>query len=71
MTGPTLDEIRTTWPATVSVADACRALGFSARHGYTAIKSGTFPGRVIVVGRRVRVVTASIVAVLSKGDTAA
>jgi len=61
--GPTLDEVRS-WPATVSVEQAARALGISRAHAYDAIKTQTFPARSLPVGRRIRVITSSIVAVL-------
>jgi excisionase family DNA binding protein len=62
-TGPTLDEIRR-WPATVSVEDASAALGISRAHAYDLIKSGGFPAKAIPVGRRIRVTTSSILAVI-------
>lgn len=61
--GPTLDEVRG-WPATVSVEQAAAALGISRAHAYDAIKTSTFPARALSVGRRIRVTTASILAVL-------
>jgi predicted DNA-binding transcriptional regulator AlpA len=61
--GPTLDEIRR-WPATVGVEQGAAALGVSRAHAYESIKAGTFPARALVVGRRIRVTTASILAVL-------
>ncbi|GAA2548162.1 helix-turn-helix domain-containing protein [Pseudonocardia hydrocarbonoxydans] len=63
MTAPTLDEIRT-WPATVDVTQACRPFGISRAFGYELVARGDFPARVITVGGRRRVVTASIVAAL-------
>jgi hypothetical protein len=63
MTGPTLDEIRS-WPVTVEVRRACRAIGISPSWGYQLIASGDFPCRVIKIGHRSRVVTASLVALL-------
>lgn len=62
---PTLSEIRQ-WPATVTVAEASRAFGISRSHGYDLITRGEFPARVLVVGNTKRVVTASIVALLSE-----
>jgi excisionase family DNA binding protein len=61
--GPTLDEVRR-WPATVSVEDAAAALGISRAHAYDLIKSKAFPARAISVGRRIRVTTSSILAVI-------
>jgi predicted DNA-binding transcriptional regulator AlpA len=62
-TGPTLDEVRA-WPATVNVDQAAAALGVSRAYAYEAIKVGTFPARVIKVGNRTTVVTASILKAL-------
>lgn len=64
---PTLEQIRT-WPATVSVRDGCRALGYSAAWGYQLIKQGEFPARVITTRGRSRVVTASLIGLL-EGDS--
>ena len=61
---PTLDEIRA-WPATVSVPRGALAFGLSRSHAYDAISRDEFPARVIKVGGRLRVVTASILSVLS------
>ncbi len=60
---PTLDEIRT-WPATVDVPTACAPFGISRSYGYELAARGEFPARVLRVGGRTRVVTASIVAAL-------
>lgn len=60
---PTVDEIRT-WGATVDVPAGCAVFGISDSHGYELIKRGEFPARVIKVGRRYRLVTASILAAL-------
>jgi predicted DNA-binding transcriptional regulator AlpA len=62
--GPTLDEIKD-WPATVSVRRACDALGYSASWGYQLIAQGEFPCRVIKVGTRSRVVTRSLLELVS------
>lgn len=64
MTGPTLDEIRR-WPATVDPATGAKAFGISRSYAYELIKSGGFPAQIIKVGGKNRVVTASILAVLS------
>ena len=66
---PTLDEIKTTWPATVSVEEGSKALGFSRAYGYALIARGEFPVKVIRAGRRFSVITASLVRVL-EGEAA-
>lgn len=60
---PTLAEIKA-WPATVDVPFACTALGISKSYGYQLIVQHEFPARTISIGRRVRVVTASLVELL-------
>lgn len=65
---PTLDEIRRTWPAAVGVPQAAAAFGLSRSHAYELIACGEFPARVLQVGSRYRVVTASILAALSYPD---
>lgn len=62
-TGPTLDEVRS-WPVTVEVRQACRAIGISPSWGYQLIASGDFPCRVIKISHRSRVVTASLLSLL-------
>lgn len=62
---PTLAEVRQ-WPATVDVPTAGRAFGLSRSHSYESFKRGEFPAKVIKVGSRYRVVTASIVRALSE-----
>ena len=62
---PTLSEIRETWPAAVGVPEAAAAFGLSRSHAYELIARGEFPARVLRVGSRYRVVTASIVTALS------
>src|SRR5690349_6467246 len=64
--GPTLDEIRG-WPATVDVAAAAGALGCSRSYAYQHIAQGEFPCKVIKLGGRVRIPTASILALLEGG----
>ncbi len=66
--GPTLEEIRS-WPATVDVPTAARALGYSKSWGYQLIAQGEFPCRVITVRGRSRAVTASLLALLGAGET--
>jgi predicted DNA-binding transcriptional regulator AlpA len=60
---PSLEEVRA-WPASVNVRDAARALGVSPSHAYAAIKAKDFPAKVINVGARLKVSTASIIEVL-------
>ena len=60
---PTLAEVRT-WPATVDISAAARALGVSRSHAYALAERGEFPATVLPVGRRLRVVTASLIAIL-------
>lgn len=67
--GPTIEEIRR-WPATVSVVQAAKALGVSPAHAYDSIKTGEFPARSLTVGRRLRVITSSILAVLEDQQAA-
>lgn len=67
---PTLDEVRQ-WPATVDVSLACRALGVSRSHGYDLLARGEFPAKVLPVGNRHRVVTASLIRLLEADDLAA
>lgn len=64
---PTLDDVRG-WPATVSVSDAAPAIGVSKSHLYELAARGAAPCRVIRVGSRYRVVTASLLRVLEGGD---
>jgi predicted DNA-binding transcriptional regulator AlpA len=64
---PTLAEIRT-WPATVPVSEAARAIGVSRATAYVCIQAGTFPARSLRVGNRIVVLTGSIIRVLEGGD---
>lgn len=66
---PTLDDIRN-WPATVSPATAATAFGISRSYAYELTRTGQFPARVIKVGGKRRVVTASILSALGAGDAA-
>lgn len=63
MNGPTIDDIRT-WPATVDVATASRAIGISRSYGYELAKRGEFPVRSLTVGGKTRVLTADLMRVL-------
>lgn len=63
MNGPTIDDIRT-WPATVDVATASRAIGISRSYGYELAKRGEFPVRSLAVGGKTRVLTADLMRVL-------
>ena len=64
--GVTLAEIRR-WPAAVDVTQGAQAYGISRASAYQAIADGTFPAQVIRVNRRMKVITASIIASL-EGD---
>lgn len=59
---PTLADIRT-WPATVDVRLAARALGISGSKLYALIQRNEAPVQVIDVGSK-RVITASLVRLL-------
>ena len=67
---PTLAQIRR-WPASVNVEDAARALGISRASLYTAIAEDRSPVEVIIVGRRKKVLTHSLIAVLTGTGTEA
>jgi predicted DNA-binding transcriptional regulator AlpA len=58
-------------PPTLDVPTACQHIGISTSHGYNLIGRGEFPCRVLMVGTRRRVVTASLVALLSAEGAAA
>ncbi|MFF2522293.1 helix-turn-helix transcriptional regulator [Streptomyces liangshanensis] len=60
---PTLAEVRS-WPATVGVAQAALALGVSKSHLYDLVRRGESPVRIVPLGTRHRVVTASLVCLL-------
>lgn len=53
-------------PPTLDVPTASEHLGISRSHGYALARRGEFPARVLNVGGRLRVVTASLVALLSE-----
>lgn len=61
---PTLSEVER-WPASVDVPTAATAFGISRSHAYELVARGEFPAKVIRVGSRYRVITASIVRALS------
>jgi predicted DNA-binding transcriptional regulator AlpA len=63
----TLDEIRT-WPSTVDVPTAGRAIGISRSHSFELVKRGEFPCRTIRIGSRYRVPTSAILALLEGAD---
>jgi excisionase family DNA binding protein len=62
-TVPTLDDVKK-WPATVSVPQAATALGVSKEHLRQLIISGKSPVKLVPLGTRQRVVTASLVRLL-------
>jgi hypothetical protein len=64
---PTLAEIRK-WPATVDVAQAALALGVSRSSAYEAVRTNTFPAKVISVSHRKLVVTSSLLELLDTGN---
>jgi hypothetical protein len=66
---PTIDDIRA-WAATCDVPDAAAAVGVSRTTAYELVKTGDFPAKVIKVAGRYRVLTASLLAVLT-GETEA
>jgi predicted DNA-binding transcriptional regulator AlpA len=61
----TLDEIRS-WPAAVDVSRAAAAFGVSRSLAYDLARRGAFPARVLKVGGRTKVVTASIIKALTE-----
>jgi hypothetical protein len=63
---PSLAVIRR-WPATVNVGQAAEALGVSRASLYAALARGEQPVATITVGRRLVVLTHSLIAVL-EGD---
>lgn len=67
---PTLDEVRT-WPATVDVPTGGRVYHLTRPTAFRLARSGKFPARVLKVGGRYRVVTASIIATLTDGPQGA
>ena len=63
MTPVTVDELRE-MPGTVSVETAAAALGIGRSTCYQAIANDEAPFKVIAVGRRIRVITAGLIALL-------
>jgi predicted DNA-binding transcriptional regulator AlpA len=63
MSAPTLADVRT-WPATVPVPQAAKALGCSRSQLYELIKTDSAPVRTLSYGRRHVVITASLIRVL-------
>ena len=71
MATPTLAQVRK-WPATVSIAEASEALGYSTAWGYELAAAGEFPCQVLTVKNRKRVITASLLELLGdKSDNPA
>jgi predicted DNA-binding transcriptional regulator AlpA len=64
---PTLAEIKNGWPPAVPVPEAGAAFGLSRSYAYELVARGQFPAAVIKVGSRYRVLTESIIRVLSDG----
>ena len=60
LTNPIIDQLRN-GPPTLDVEDACKCLGFSRSHGYSLVRRGAFPAKVIQAGGRYKVLTASLV----------
>jgi predicted DNA-binding transcriptional regulator AlpA len=67
---PTLADVRK-WPATVDVESAAAALGVSRSTAYEAIRTDSFPARVVMVSRRKLVITSSLLALLGDGNATA
>jgi hypothetical protein len=67
---PTLAQVKR-WPPTVNVEDGALALGVSRATLYAAIAAGVSPVEVITVGRRYKVLTASLLRVLEGRKEAA
>ena len=67
--GPSLSAIRK-WPATVSVEQAAAAVGISRSMAYELIAAGEQPFRLLKVRGRYKVITASLIALLSNDKTA-
>lgn len=67
---PTLAQVRR-WPPTVNVEDAALALGVSRASLYNAIAADKCPVETVLVGKRRKVLTHSLVAVLGGGSARA
>ena len=67
---PTLAEIKASWPPAVDVSALALALGVSRSTAYEAIRTGGCPVKTIVVGHRVKALTADLVRVLENGTAA-
>ncbi|GAA4559488.1 DNA-binding protein [Pseudonocardia xishanensis] len=67
MATPSLDEIRE-WGPTCGIPEAAKPLGISRSYAFELARLDTFPCRVLKVGRRYRVVTSSLVALLESGQ---
>lgn len=65
----TMQQIRQL-PATIDPATAAAVLGISRSSAYEAIRLNEFPGRVITVRNRRRVITASLIDLLENGAAA-
>jgi excisionase family DNA binding protein len=66
----TLAQLKRNAPPTLSPAECAPWLGCSRSTVYEAIKSGTFPVKVITVNRRRRVLTSDLIRLLENGETA-
>lgn len=65
----TLEEIKQSWPATVSIPRASeRAIGISRSWGFALNAAGDFPCKTIKIRGRTRVITASLIRVLEGGE---
>ena len=60
------DEIRRL-PAALTVVQAARLLGIGRSSAYQAVKSGTWPTRVLRIGRTIRIPSAEVLALLGIG----
>lgn len=56
---PTLDQVRA-WPPAINIETAAGALGISRATAYLYIKQNEFPIRTVKIGRRTKVITASL-----------
>lgn len=56
---------------TVDIPTAARLIGISRSYAYELAGTGEFPAKVIKVGTRFRVVSASLIALLEAGEQAA